>query len=81
VFEIGKIALSEDSRALVEDSRIRKAYLGSSSSASCLPVSVPASVVSVQEDVLLWSNIHRFHRFTQISLGPGQETWNLPESL
>jgi hypothetical protein len=51
VFEIGKIALSEDSRALVEDSRIRKAYLGSSSSASCLPVSVPASVVSVKGEV------------------------------
>jgi branched-chain amino acid transport system ATP-binding protein len=28
VFEIGKIALSGDSRALAEDPRIRKAYLG-----------------------------------------------------
>ncbi len=38
------------------------------------PVFESDSVVSVQEDVLLRSNIHRFHRFTQISLGPGQET-------
>ena len=28
VFEIGKIALSGDSRSLSEDSRIKKAYLG-----------------------------------------------------
>jgi hypothetical protein len=28
VFEIGKIALSGDSRSLSEDPRIRKAYLG-----------------------------------------------------
>ena len=28
VFEIGKIALSGDSRALAEDSRIRKVYMG-----------------------------------------------------